>query len=106
MKKLFLVLLAGAALQAAFAQDTPDSGGTGDSLDFVVTASRTPEAANKVAGQVTVITADDIAESGASTITEVLETVPGVRLAQDRSGVSTDITMRGISSDYGRGKCW
>ncbi|MDR1901296.1 MAG: TonB-dependent receptor [Treponema sp.] len=105
MKKLFLVLLIGTVLQTVFAQETSDLGNdAGESLDFVITAGRTPEAANKVSGQVAVITADDIAESGASTITEVLETVPGIRLAQDRSGVSTDITMRGISSDYGRGK--
>ncbi|MDR2434385.1 MAG: TonB-dependent receptor [Treponema sp.] len=104
MKKLFLVLLTGIVLQSAFTQDSGVAGESDESLDFVITAGRTPEETNKVAGQVTVITADDIAESGASTITEVLESVPGIRLAQDRSGVSRDITMRGISSDYGRGK--
>jgi iron complex outermembrane receptor protein len=104
MKKLFLVLLTGAVLQSAFAQDSGVAGESDESLDFVITAGRTREETNKVSGQVTVITADDIAESGASTITEVLESVPGIRLAQDRSGVSKDITMRGISSDYGRGK--
>ena len=113
MKKFFLVLLAGvllagAALQAAFAQDDDADYGpiveAETALDFVVTASRTSESANRVSGQVTVITAEDIAESGVATITEALESVPGIRLAQDRSGVSKDITMRGISSDYGRGK--
>jgi iron complex outermembrane receptor protein len=104
MKKFFLILLAGVTLHAALAQDAPDSDEADASLDFVVTAGRTREETNKVAGLVTVITAEDIAESGAATITEVLESVPGVRLAQDRSGVSKDITMRGISSDYGRGK--
>jgi iron complex outermembrane receptor protein len=104
MKKLFLVLLTGAVLQSAFTQDSGLAGESDESLDFVITAGRTREETNKVSGQVTVITADDIAESGASTITEVLESVPGIRLAQDRSGVSRDITMRGISSDYGRGK--
>jgi iron complex outermembrane receptor protein len=105
MKKLVLVLLVGGVLQVAFSQDTtPDEERTGDSLDFVITAGRTPEEVQKVSGQVTVITADDIAESGASSIVEVLESVPGVRLATDKSGTSTDITMRGISSDAGRGK--
>jgi iron complex outermembrane receptor protein len=105
MKKLFLVLLIGAVLQTAFTQETPASDNEpDDSLDFVITAGRTPEAANKVSGQVTVITADDIAKSGASTITGVLETVPGIRFARERSGGSIDISMRGISSESGRGK--
>jgi iron complex outermembrane receptor protein len=104
MKKFILVLLIAAVLQTAFTQETPDSEETGDSLDFVVTTARTPEEATKVSGQVTVITAEDIAASGASTIVDVLETVPGLRFARDRSGISPDISMRGISSDYGRGK--
>ncbi|MDR0662954.1 MAG: TonB-dependent receptor plug domain-containing protein, partial [Spirochaetaceae bacterium] len=94
MKKLILVLLGIVILQIAFTQETSDANERGESLDFVVTAARTREEAAKVSGQVTVITADDIANSGASTITEVLETVPGLRLAKDRSGVSTDISMR------------
>jgi iron complex outermembrane receptor protein len=109
MKKLFLVLCIGAALQAAFAQEIPNDGevgesGAGTALDFVVTAGRTLEEASKVAGQLTVITAEDIAESGAANVTELLETVPGVRLAKDRSGTGVDISMRGISSDKGRNK--
>jgi iron complex outermembrane receptor protein len=107
MKKLFLFFLIGAVLQTVFAQNgntpAPDTEAD-ESLDFVVTAGRTPEAANKVSGAVTVITADDIAKSGASTITDVLETVPGIRLATERSGGSVDISMRGISSESGREK--
>jgi iron complex outermembrane receptor protein len=102
MKKFFLVLLAGAVIQALFAQEAPDE--ADESLDFVVTAGRTSEAVNTVAGQVTVITADDIAESGATNVTELLETVPGLRLARDRNGTGIDVSMRGISSDYGNGK--
>jgi iron complex outermembrane receptor protein len=102
MKKLFSVFLACFMLQHAFAQE--GGGEPDDSLDFTVTAGRTREETSKVSGQVTVITAEDIAKSGASSIVEVLETVPGIRFAQDRSGVSKDITMRGVSSDYGRGK--
>jgi iron complex outermembrane receptor protein len=105
MKKFFLILCTGAVLQTMFAQETSVSDNdAGESLNFVVTAGRTAEAANKVSGQVTVITADDIAASGASTIVDVLQSVPGIRFARDRSGVSPDISMRGISSDYGRGK--
>jgi iron complex outermembrane receptor protein len=103
MKKVFLILCISAILQTVFAQEK--AGNEADeSLDFVVTAGRTREEANKVAGQVTVITAEDIAESGATTITDVLQTVPGIRMARDKSGGSVDISMRGISSDNGRGK--
>jgi iron complex outermembrane receptor protein len=105
MKKLFLILFASAVLQAVFSQETPALGNDADEfLDFTVTASRTREAVNTVSGQVTVITAEDIAASGATNVTELLETVPGIRLARDRNGNGIDVSMRGISSDYGNGK--
>jgi iron complex outermembrane receptor protein len=105
MKKFFLILFAGAVLQAAFAQEVPAPDKEADeSLDFVVTAGRTSEAVSKVAGQVTVITADDIAESGATNVTELLETVPGIRLARAKNGSGVDVSMRGVASDYGNGK--
>jgi iron complex outermembrane receptor protein len=110
MKKFFLILCIGAVLQAVVAQETPSpdneagESGAGTALDFVVTAGRTPEAVNTVPAQVTVITAEDIAESGATNVTELLETVPGIRLARDRNGNGIDVSMRGISSDYGNGK--
>jgi iron complex outermembrane receptor protein len=106
MKKFFLILLAGAVFHTAFAQENTgnEADASLESLDFVVTAGRTPEAVNKVAGQVTVITAEDIAASGATTITDVLQTVPGIRLARDLSGSTVDVSMRGISSNSARAK--
>jgi iron complex outermembrane receptor protein len=105
MKKVFLILYIGIVSQAVFAQETPAlDNETGESLDFVVTAGRTREAVNTVPGQVTVISAEDIAASGATKVTELLETVPGIRLARDRNGNGIDVSMRGISSDYGNGK--
>jgi iron complex outermembrane receptor protein len=91
----------------AFVQETPDSTSsaqeTDESLDFVITAGRTPEAANKVSGQVAVVTADDIAESGATTVVDVLQRVPGIRFSADQTGIGA-ISMRGISGNTGRGK--
>jgi iron complex outermembrane receptor protein len=108
MRKIFSVFLACLVTTAAFVQETPDSNAsaqeTGESLDFVITAGRTPEEAAKVAGQITVITADDIVESGATTVVDVLQTVPGIRITRDRPGTGVDLSMRGISSDSGRGK--
>jgi iron complex outermembrane receptor protein len=106
-KKLFSILLLAFVFQAVFAQEdgaVPPTEEPDDSLDFVITASRTREEANKVAGQVTVITAEDIAASGATTVTDVLQTVPGIRIARDNSGAGLDVSMRGITSDQARGK--
>ncbi|MDR0628942.1 MAG: TonB-dependent receptor [Treponema sp.] len=105
MKKLFLIFCMSTVLQAVFSQETPaPDNEAGESLDFVVTAGRTSEAVTTVPGQVTVITADDIAASGATNVTELLETVPGIRLARAKNGIGVDVSMRGISSDYGNGK--
>jgi iron complex outermembrane receptor protein len=104
MKNFFLVFLTCFILQTGFAQDIGSAVEPDESLDFVVTAGRTPEAVNTVPGQVTVITAEDIAESGAANVTELLEAAPGIRLARDRNGNGIDVSMRGISSDYGNGK--
>jgi iron complex outermembrane receptor protein len=103
MKKFFLILLAGAVLQTTFAQEKMDNEAD-EALDFVITAGRTPEAVNTVPGQVTVITAEDIATSGATNVTELLEAVPGIRLGTAKNGIGVDVSMRGISSDYGNGK--
>jgi iron complex outermembrane receptor protein len=102
MKKFFLVFIACVALQAAFTQEQDKE--ADESLDFVVTAGRTREESAKVSGQITVITADDIAESGAATIVDLLDSVPGVRMATENSSGSVDISMRGVSSEAGRGK--
>jgi iron complex outermembrane receptor protein len=103
MKKLVLVLLIGGVLQAAVAQDTASpEAESEDSLDFVVTAGRTREETAKVSAQVVVITAEDIAESGATSVVELLAKVPGIRLARDETGAGINISMRGYSSDAGR----
>jgi iron complex outermembrane receptor protein len=110
MKRIFSVFFVCTVLQIAaaqensgaessFAQDTvsPETG-SGDSLDFIVTAGRTREEAAKVSAQVTVITAEEIAESGATTVVDVLETAPGVRISRDAAGMTYDVSMRGMSS--------
>ncbi|MDR0685616.1 MAG: TonB-dependent receptor [Spirochaetaceae bacterium] len=105
MKKFILVMTACFGLQAAFAQDAaftePESEG---SLDFVVTAGRTREEAAKVSAQVTVITAEDIAESGATSVTDLLNTVPGMSLNRDDTGAGYSVSARGFSSLDGRKK--
>jgi iron complex outermembrane receptor protein len=102
MKKIISVILVCFILEAATAQNAvPPEAEGGDSLDFVVTAGRTREEAAKVSAQMTVITAEDIAESGATTVVDVLETAPGVRISRDASGMTYDVSMRGMSSVTG-----
>ncbi|GHV85752.1 TonB-dependent receptor [Spirochaetia bacterium] len=94
------VLLAG----LVYAQDEEylDYGESGDEL--VITAGRVPEAVKTVLAQITVITADDIAESGAASITGVLETAAGVRFSGAQAGLGSEtISMRGFGENsYGR----
>ena len=72
--------------------------------ELVITAGRTPEELKKVPAQVTVITADDIAQSGATNVVGVLETVPGVRFSGAMAGAGSEIiSMRGFGENsYGR----
>ena len=126
MKRFILGLLACFVLQAAVAQDaaSPETesdsldsvvtagdhdteylwAGESDSLDFVVTAGRTREEAAKVSAQVTVITAEDIAGSGATSVTDLLNTVPGMSLNRDETGAGFSVSARGYSSVDGRKK--
>ena len=79
-----------------------DYGEAGEEL--VITAGRIPEELKKVPAQVTVITANDIAQSGATSVVGVLETVPGVRFSGAMAGAGSEIiSMRGFGENsYGR----
>ncbi|MCL2380464.1 MAG: TonB-dependent receptor [Treponema sp.] len=101
-----LFLLAGGLLCPLWAQSFDE----GDFLDFgeagglVVVAGRTPEPADTVAAQVTVITAEDIAASGAASVTEALGRAVGVRFSGAMAGAgSEEISMRGFGDNaHGR----
>ena len=103
------MLLAG--FGALFAQDEEADAAGGGYLEggssrreLIFTASRTGESAEKVPAQVTVITAEDIAESGAQNVVDVLETVAGVRFQGATAGAGSDaVSMRGFGENsYGR----
>jgi iron complex outermembrane receptor protein len=107
----FFVLLTG-LVSVIFAQETQDFevGGGDGYLDYgvspglVVTASRTPEDAGSTPAFVTVITAEDIAESGAQSVVDVLQTVPGVRFTDGMEGPGSEsVSMRGFGENsFGR----
>jgi iron complex outermembrane receptor protein len=82
----------------------PSFADDGDDLSFVVTASRTPEESASAPAQVTVITAENIAASGASNLVEVLEQVPGIRFTSGMNGPGSEsVSMRGFGENsFGR----
>jgi iron complex outermembrane receptor protein len=97
-----LAVLTASLTGVAFAQsDVTTSEAT---LDFVVTASRTAEEVASVPAQVTVITADDIAGSGATSVVQVLEQAAGVSFLQALAGPGTEsVSMRGFGENsFGR----
>ena len=69
--------------------------------EVVVSASRIPVAANRVGSAVTVINADDIKKSQATTVADVLRTVAGVAVGQTGSkGGLTQVRIRGAESNH------
>jgi len=69
--------------------------------DDPVTVSRFPRPVSKIAENVTVITARDIARLNAHTLAEVLQTVPGIHMDQFQTpGSSLFFTVLGMSSRH------
>ena len=97
---LITVFVVQAAAQSN--EDYIDYGETGEEL--VITAGRTSEPAKTIPSQITIITSDDIAKSGASSVAGLLETVPGVRFSGGIAGAGSEaISMRGFGENsYGR----
>ncbi|MCO5975409.1 TonB-dependent receptor domain-containing protein [Ideonella oryzae] len=74
---------------------------TSDTTDYVVTASRMPESAAQAVRPVTVITAEDIRQSGAASVTDLLRTLGGVEITQNGGlGSSSSVFIRGANSDH------
>lgn len=72
-----------------------------DTTDYVVTASRMPESAAQAVRPVTVITAEDIRQSGAGSVTDLLRTLGGVEITQNGGlGSSSSVFIRGANSDH------
>ncbi|HVC50346.1 MAG TPA: TonB-dependent receptor [Burkholderiales bacterium] len=68
--------------------------------DFVVTATRTPEAASNTTQDVTVISSAELLNSGQRTLGEVLQMTPGIEMAQTGgAGQTGSIFMRGTNSN-------
>jgi vitamin B12 transporter len=85
-------------MSALAAQDVRDT----TTLDpIVVTATRVPMRADRVAGHVTVLTAADLRAAGVRTVAEALEGLAGLTVVQTGSpGSATSVFVRGGESDY------
>lgn len=69
--------------------------------DVVVTASRTQQALTSVVGDVTVIDREEIERAGASSITDLLRTQPGVQInANGGAGTGSSVYLRGTNADH------
>jgi outer membrane receptor for ferrienterochelin and colicins len=68
-------------------------------MSKVVVSAKAPVDATKFAGSVTVITADDIRAAGATTVTEVLESTPGVQLVVTGNNSAKVPQLRGQDTD-------
>ncbi|AAZ96675.1 TonB-dependent siderophore receptor [Thiobacillus denitrificans ATCC 25259] len=95
MKKKLLAVLIPLAF-SAHAQETEQLEAVSVSADWLGAA--TPEAAKKHPGARTVVTEQELAESGARTVEDALRTVPGVRvLDESGTGILPNIGVRGLS---------
>lgn len=98
-QKLIFLLLAFllGSIVPVFADDTLEDLGIIDkSQEQLVSTSRLPRPIKKTAENVTVITSDDIARINAHTLTDVLQTVPGIQFDHIRTpGTFTYFNIQG-----------
>ena len=81
----------------ARAQDSPED----DRLTILITASRLAETVDETLAPVTVITRKEIEEKQATTVEEVLRSVPGVTLSNSGGvGQQTSLFLRGTESNH------
>lgn len=70
--------------------------------DVVVTATKRETSARDIAGTVSAISGEDLANMGAQDVEDIVASVPGVNLVDERSGIQPNsvkrITIRGISA--------
>ena len=71
-----------------------------DPLTIVITASRSAQTVDETMAPVTIIDREEIEQSGATTVAEVLERVPSVVISSNGGvGQQTSVFLRGVESD-------
>ncbi len=69
--------------------------------DVVVTATRTPTRVSQLISDVSVITREEIDQSGVSSLVEILQAQPGVEITQNGGlGTTSSVFLRGTNSDH------
>lgn len=68
-------------------------------MDKVIVSAKAPVDAAKFAGSVSVVTSEEIRASGATTVSEVLETTPGIQLVVTGSNSSRAPQIRGQATE-------
>jgi vitamin B12 transporter len=98
-RSLGLFCLAAAASPLSALAQTPQA--AVELPDLVISANRIPTLAEQVASSVTVITADDIARKQLRTLSDALNLVPGISVAQSGGpGAASSVFMRGANSNH------
>ena len=107
MKKVFVLVLLFSLVffLTVHAQDQKEEEAAVTLKEVVVTATRDEQETRKTPANITVITAEDISKSGATTVVEVLDKLESVQF-HTSSGNSSQayIDMRGIGGDNPYGK--
>ncbi|MBV8656682.1 MAG: TonB-dependent receptor [Burkholderiales bacterium] len=67
---------------------------------FVSIATGARQPVSRAPAVATVITAEEIAASGATDLDQILETVPGLHVSFSSTGAATNYTIRGVSSSF------
>ncbi|MDD5241098.1 MAG: TonB-dependent receptor [Sulfuricella sp.] len=99
MKSPFRLSLISLAILAPTASAEEISLYHGD--EVVVTATRTPQPVSAVLNDISVITAEEIAKAGQSTLAELLQSQPGVEMAASGGlGQPSSIYLRGANSGH------
>lgn len=90
------------ALAAPIAVSTAAFAQANENIETIsITGSRQPIDIQRVAGSVSVITADDIAQSGALDLTDMLRNFAGVSISQSGPrGALTELRLRGAESNH------
>jgi vitamin B12 transporter len=90
LKRLLITFLFFTSIQTVLANTTPV---------LVITPSGYETPLNKSGSSVTVITASEIEDSGFTTVSEILNTVPGINSVQNGFGGTASLYARGHESD-------
>jgi iron complex outermembrane receptor protein len=96
---LITVLLATACAPAIlWAQTAPDGDISDEPIEVIVTADRLDTAVRAVPAQVSVITAEELRESGATSVVELLERRTGVSFSSYSTEAQAQVDMRGFGA--------